>query len=190
MLSFSSPLKRQAQALYVAIVAQARQPFLYRDFGIADTLDGRFDAIILHMFPVIRRLKRTPEARMLSLARLLQEAFIADMDRSLREMGVGDTGVGHRIKKMGGALGGRLRAYESAVNDVAAMREALVRNVYRGVPDTRVSALAAYVAECIAGLDRQAVADIASGEPCFVQANAASGGTCSGDVASSASVAP
>jgi cytochrome b pre-mRNA-processing protein 3 len=186
-LLFSSPLKRQAQALYVAVVAQARQPFLYKDFAIPDTLDGRFDAIILHMFPVIRRLKRTPEARMLSLARLLQEAFISDMDRSLREMGVGDTGVGHRIKKMGGALGGRLRAYETAVGDEAAMYEALVRNVYRGVLNDHVPALAAYVAECVAQIDQQAPAEIASGKPCFAQRNASA---CSEGGTLSASVAP
>src|SRR5262245_47098433 len=108
-MMFASPLKRHAQALYVALVEAARRPFLYTDFSIPDTLDGRFDAIVVHLFLLVRRLRQEPGARNLALARHLQEAFIADMDRSLREMGVGDTGVGHRIKKMGGALAGRLR---------------------------------------------------------------------------------
>lgn len=30
--------------------AQARQPVFYQEYGVPDTLDGRFDVIVLHMF--------------------------------------------------------------------------------------------------------------------------------------------
>jgi len=178
-----SPVKRQAQQLYVAVVEQSRQPFLYKDLAIPDTLDGRFDAIILHMFLIVRRFRREPTARFLSLARMLQEAFISDMDRSLREMGVGDTGVGVRVKKMAGALAGRMRAYEAAA-DESAMAEALARNVYRGAAGhaEHVRQLAAYMLKGIAVLDTRTASEIAAGDIAFAaQANESSGGAASSD---------
>ena len=37
--------RRAVESLYAEVMAQARQPVLFRDFGIPDTLDGRFDAL-------------------------------------------------------------------------------------------------------------------------------------------------
>src|ERR1700753_3197037 len=34
--------------LYGAIVAQARLPVFYQSYGVPDTVDGRFDLIVLH----------------------------------------------------------------------------------------------------------------------------------------------
>ena len=50
-----------AQRLYEAIVAQGRRPEFYRVWGVPDTLDGRFDMIVLHSFLVLHRLKRNRE---------------------------------------------------------------------------------------------------------------------------------
>ena len=36
-------------ALYGAIVAQARLPAFYRDYGVPDTVEGRFELIVLHL---------------------------------------------------------------------------------------------------------------------------------------------
>ena len=44
------PNKRQEgtiRSLYGAIVAQARQPRFYREYGVPDTVNGRFDMIVL-----------------------------------------------------------------------------------------------------------------------------------------------
>lgn len=176
-LTLLSPVKKQAQQLYIAVVEQARQPFLYKEFAIPDTLDGRFDAIVLYLFLAVRRLRREPAARYLHLARLLQEAFISDMDRSIREMGVGDTGVGMRVKRMAGALAGRIRAYEAAA-DENAMAEALTRNVYRGAPGNTETArhLAAFMLAGIAATDQRTAAEIAAGQLSFgAYANEGSG---------------
>jgi cytochrome b pre-mRNA-processing protein 3 len=35
-------------ALYGAVVAQARLPHFYQEYGVADTVLGRFDMIVLH----------------------------------------------------------------------------------------------------------------------------------------------
>jgi cytochrome b pre-mRNA-processing protein 3 len=122
----------EAHALYVAIVAQARQPFLFEAFGVPDTVDGRFDMISLHIFLVLRRLKSDVD-RTADLAQCLFDTMFADMDRSLREMGAGDLGVGRRVKEMATAFYGRLSAYEKALQskDRDTLRDAVVKNIFR-----------------------------------------------------------
>lgn len=142
------PVKQQAHDAYLHIVTQARRPVFYADWKVDDTVDGRFDVILLHLFLVIARLEaETVTPRIQDFIRILSEVFFADMDRSLREMGSSDTGVGIRIKKMAQAFYGRLKAYSDSMDDDAAFAEALKRNAYREQPvaDDAVSALAAYM---------------------------------------------
>ena len=126
------PARREhAHALYVAVVEQARRPVFYARLGVPDTLDGRFDMIVLHAFVVLRRLRRIgPEG--VATGQTLFEVMFADMDRNLREMGVGDLGVGRRVKAMTKAFMGRVGAYERAcAAGGASLGAALERNVYR-----------------------------------------------------------
>jgi cytochrome b pre-mRNA-processing protein 3 len=46
-----------ARRLFDAIVAQSRRAEFYQHFGVPDTLDGRFDLMVLHVFMVIERLQ-------------------------------------------------------------------------------------------------------------------------------------
>lgn len=141
-----------AHALYIALVAQARQPFFYETLEVPDSVDGRFDMILLHVFLYTRRL-RTEEARDAhTLATAITDVFFDDMDRNLREMGVGDLSVGKKIKKMADALNGRFVAYEKAMEDKESLVFALTRNVYGTVKpqETNVAALADY---CMAAAD-------------------------------------
>ena len=52
------PRQRSADALYMSAVEQARQPEFYSNMGVPDTVDGRFDMIALHVFLILRRLKK------------------------------------------------------------------------------------------------------------------------------------
>jgi cytochrome b pre-mRNA-processing protein 3 len=126
----------EAHALYVAIVAQARQPFLFEEFGVPDSVDGRFDMISLHIFLVLRRLKADVD-RTADLAQCLFDTMFADMDRSLREMGAGDLGVGRRVKDMATAFYGRLSAYEKALqsSEPTVLQNAVERNIFRDDAD-------------------------------------------------------
>ena len=108
--------KDHAHVLYVAIVNQARQPFLFDKFGGPDTVDGRFDMISLHVFLILRKLNND-EYKVKGLSQSLFDTMFADMDRSLREMGAGDLGVGKRVKAMATAFYGRLSAYEKAIEN-------------------------------------------------------------------------
>src|SRR5262245_25415781 len=89
---------------YRSIVAQSRQVKFYADWGVPDTVTGRFDMISLHMALMLRRLSGDPVGR--PFAQALVEVFFRDMDRSIRELGVTDIGVPNRVKKMGKAFYG------------------------------------------------------------------------------------
>src|ERR1700722_14709421 len=143
-----SAARQQAFDTYVQIVAQARNVVFYKDWQVEDTLDGRFDVIVLHLFLVISRCEEEvsrPDVK--SFIRYLSEAFFADMDRNLREMGASDTGVGIRVKKMAQAFYGRMKAYKETIGDETILAEALIRNAYREKPVSReaVASLAAYM---------------------------------------------
>ncbi len=125
--------ERAGYELYGAAVAAARQPWFYRELGVPDTLDGRFDLVGLHAFLVIRRLSALPPPGP-DVSQAVFDAMFSDMDINLREMGVSDLAVGKRVTAMWEAFHGRAAAYETALagDGDAALAEALARNVWRG----------------------------------------------------------
>ena len=122
-------VEQQARQYYAELVTQSRTTELYTHCGIPDTLDGRFEAVILHVFMEEIRLKSSQDTSEQWL-RLLHESFFADMDRSLREGGVGDTGISKRVQRMASGFYGRLTSYHDAWGDDAAFKDALLRNAY------------------------------------------------------------
>ena len=122
-----------ARRLYDAIVTQGRRPEFYRDWGVPDSLDGRFDMIALHSFLVLHRLKRDHDATA-ELAQNLFDTLFLDMDRALRELGAGDLGVGKRVKAMARGFYGRVAAYENGLStSEEALGKALERNLFATV---------------------------------------------------------
>ena len=125
----------KVRPLYDAIIAEARLPHWYVEGRVADSIDGRFDMVNAVLALVLIRMEALGgEAEMPSS--LLAESFVTDMDGQLRELGIGDIGVGKHIGRMMGALGGRLGAYRDGFGTGGDPRDALLRNVYRGqTPD-------------------------------------------------------
>lgn len=121
------------ERLYQSILTASRQPDLYLEFELPDSLDSRFDMLCLHVSLVMMRLRLLPEEVHKPLNQELFDRFFADMDFTLREMGVGDLGVGKRVRKMSEAFMGRLTAYSEALtkDDSDALALALARNVRR-----------------------------------------------------------
>lgn len=126
----SGPDPREAlRPLWHRVVELSRDPALYRDDGVADTVSGRFDTITVFLATVLLRMERD---RVLAReAALLTELFVADMDGQLRESGVGDMIVGKRMGKLVSVLGGRLGALRTALaaEGEAELEAALARNV-------------------------------------------------------------
>ena len=158
-----------AARLYESLVAQARSAAFYRDCQVPDSLDGRFELIALHVFLLLHRLKASyPQTE--SLAQDLHDVFFADMDRSLREMGAGDLGVGKRVKRMAEALYGRIPAYEAALENERSAAEALRRNLYgtaESVDDESLKAMAGYLRAQVAALAAQDSASFLAGRVDF-----------------------
>lgn len=163
------PHNDTAHHLYLEVAGQARQPVFYRHGGVPDNLDGRFDMLALHMFLVLRRLgAKHCGSDAAELAQNLFDVMFGDMDRSLREMGVGDLTVGKRIREMSEAFYGRVEAYEAglqAVDENVALMAALARNLYRGhaPAEGRLAQMAIYMRQAAEALAAQADDDLLAG---------------------------
>lgn len=133
-------------AVYRAIVAQSRHPRFYAEWGVPDTVTGRFDMICLHMVLLFRRL-RSESRQVRQFSQAVFDLFFKDMDRSLREMGAGDLAVPKKIQKMGNLFYGLLTSLNEAMDraDSAAVEAVLARNLFEANATASVSLLADYL---------------------------------------------
>lgn len=168
--------ERAGFELYTAAVAAARAPFLFRELGVPDTIDGRFDVVGLYVFLVIDRLRRAA-APGPNLAQAVFDAMFSDMDVNLREMGVGDLSVGKKVRTMWEAFNGRARAYAMPLEagDVPALAAALTRNVWRSAAPVSMNAerLARLALAQRAHLAGQTLDRLKTGEVAFLSAEEA-----------------
>lgn len=157
-------------ALYSRIIEKARDPAFYASLGVPDTVDGRFDMIVLHAMLCLRRL-RGQGAAAETRGQELFDLMFKDMDQSLREIGVGDMSVGKHIKRMAQAFYGRAEQAEAGLdaklNDPAstALELALCANVYRKAPpaDGAIAAMQDYLIRADRHVAAQAPAEIVAG---------------------------
>jgi cytochrome b pre-mRNA-processing protein 3 len=151
--------------LYGMIVAQARLPCFYRDYGVPDTVNGRFDLIVLHLALVLDPLMRDPAQR--EAGQALFDHFCQDMDNNLREIGISDLKVPKEMRRMGEAFYGRAQAYAAALaaDGDQALIETVARNIYGAPPPAPPAAarLAAYIREAVREVAAQDGAAVAVG---------------------------
>jgi cytochrome b pre-mRNA-processing protein 3 len=117
---------------YGMIVAQARAAAFYSGYGVPDTVQGRFDLIVLHLVLVLERLGRAGAAR--GFRQESFDVFCRDLEDNLREMGVGDLAVPKEMRRFGEAFYGRQAAYLAALaaSDERELERALTRNIFQG----------------------------------------------------------
>jgi len=152
--------RRAAHSLYTEIITQARQPEFYLQRQVPDSLDGRFDLIVLHAFVVMRGLGRVEGAgreAARGVSQALFDLMFADMEQNLRELGVSDMAVGKRVKQMAQAFYGRVAAYDQGLAEGEdALIAALRRNLYGAADpqpaDDVVAEMAAYLRQQDAAL--------------------------------------
>ena len=165
-----SPAKLAGRALYAHVSAAARRPVFYVEGEAPDTPEGRFEIYLLHLVLVLRRLKGDgPEAKAVSQA--LFDAFVRGLDDGLREMGVGDLSVGKKMRKLGEAIYGRIRAYDAALAEdrpVEAVAALLTRTLYGEERRAGARFLAGYVLQAAGDLDGQATLDLLEGRMAFL----------------------
>lgn len=160
---------RSIDELYGAIVAQARRPAFYRDYGVPDTVQGRFDLIVLHLVLLIDRLGRGADAGR-GIGQRLFDVFCRDLDDNLREMGVGDLAVPKRMRGFGEAFYGRQAAYLAAfaASDERELEKTLRRNIFVDA-DSGATRLAHYVRAARRRFEDQEDSALLRGEVAFPQ---------------------
>ena len=147
-----APPRGTIEAIYGMIVTQARLPSFYRDLGVPDTVNGRFDLLVLHLWMVLRRF-RSAEADA-NHSQALFDRFCDDMDANLREMGVGDLTVPKRMQAFGEAFYGRVAAYDLALSlGEEPLAQALCKNILNGQDIVKARRLAIYTEMAIAALE-------------------------------------
>jgi cytochrome b pre-mRNA-processing protein 3 len=174
------PNARIIRALYGMIVAQARSVAFYTSYGVPDTVEGRFDLIVLHLVLLLRRLEgegvtgpldqSVRQSADLGLGQKLFDAFCQDLDDNLREMGVGDLAVPKRMRGFGEAFYGRRAAYSAALAaaDKQELEKALARNIFEVTgADARATRLARYTRAAANQLDAEEEAALMAGTVTF-----------------------
>jgi cytochrome b pre-mRNA-processing protein 3 len=163
---------RLALGLYQELVNQARTPAFYRDLGVPDTPEGRFELVGLHVALVLRRL-RFEGAPGSALGQELFDLMVADLDESLRQIGIGDLSVGRQVRRLAGHFYARLKALDDAF--AAAPERALQAmartNVYHGgapPSERQLAALVRYLIAAEATLRAQPGVRLLAGRARFV----------------------
>lgn len=155
----------QVIATYTAIVAQARQPHFYASLDVPDTVDGRFELVMLHTILVLERLRGGSETDT-AFSQDLFDLFFEDMDGTLREMGVGDVTVPKKVKKMAEAFYGRAAVYSQALQDggTQSLAQAVDRNLFADDPRSPAAhAIARYIRAAADALGAQPTDQILGG---------------------------
>lgn len=160
--------QEKARALYFAAASQARQPAFYQEMAVPDTVDGRFEMTVLHVFLVMNALGKENQ----KLVQALFDRMFKVSDQTMRQAGIGDLSVPRHMKRMMKAFNGRAHAYATALQS-GQMADALRRNVYgtmENAPHPAIMRLEAYVIDSANSLNAQ---DIIDGRMNFAQADAA-----------------
>ena len=143
-----------AHLLYGDLVNHARSERFYRELGVPDTPEGRFEIIGLHAALLMRRLKGEGGPGR-ALGQALFDLMFADMDASLRELGVGDLSVGKQVKRLAGQFYARLAALERVLGatEPGLLAPILEANVWQGGAPPSAAQVEA-LADCLVAAER------------------------------------
>lgn len=167
-----APYAQAAEQAYARMLQTVRAPEFYKNYGVPDTFDGRFDLLMIHIFITVNRLIAEGQAG-LDFNQALFDMTFADMDQTLREAGIGDMGVPKHQRRMMKAFNGRMHAYDEALKaGDGAMVIALRRNLYgtledESVPDTQK--ILRYIKDSMAVMAALPANDILKGQVAFAQ---------------------
>ena len=174
-----------SRKLYQRIVMQARQPSFYSVAKVSDSVDGRFELIVLHLFILLHCFRHDPITA--SISQDLVDAMTEDMDRALRQLGVGDLKIGREVRTMAATMHVRLRSYEVALEGEDEMLSRVLSDSFCSDPvtafDADVELMTIYVRRAIEGISRLPCRDLIQGHIVFPQLikNTNHGCSCGGD---------
>lgn len=123
--------------MYKSVMDQARQPAFFTAMAVPDSIEGRFDMLMVHSILALRRLKAIKGGQAEEAAdrsQNLADVLFKDLDRALRETGVGDPSMPKKMNKLAAAFFGRGKAFGEALDsaDQASVVEVVNRNITDG----------------------------------------------------------
>ena len=118
--------------IYQKIVNFSRNKIFYTKYSVPDTIDGRFDMLVLITIIVVHRLSKIKNEGV-ELSQKIFDIVFKDMDYSLRELGAGDVSVANNMKKLISSYMGRQKIYLKAFKseDEKFLALALKNNIFR-----------------------------------------------------------
>ena len=124
--------------------------------------------LALHVYMLARRFKRENSEDSQVLSQKVFDHFIDDLDRALRELGVGDTTVPKRKKKMVRSFYGQIEDFDRNLDagDMEAMSEKISTrylNEDNGFTSENSGKLANYMLSVDRELDNQSYSSISAG---------------------------
>ena len=166
---------RLSEILYKLIVRQSRKIEFYKNLQIPDTIDGRFELIVLHFFLLERTLDKDIKEDQLVYQELL-EIMYKDFDMSLREIGVGDLSVGKKIYHMTEAFSGRLFTYRKFNNkkNFNGIESAIKRNIYgtiKNIDFKNVKIIKSYIIDSMEVIDKTQIYKVSENSSIFINLN-------------------
>ena len=118
--------------IYQKIIKFSRNKIFYTKYKVPDTIDGRFDMIVLITIIVVFRLSKIKEEG-IELSQIIFDIVFKDLDFSLRELGAGDVSVANNMKKFISSYMGRQKIYLKAFKncDEKFLALAFKNNIFR-----------------------------------------------------------
>jgi len=118
--------------IYQKIVKFSRNKIFYTKYKVPDTIDGRYDMLVLITILVVFRLSKIKDEGVV-LSQKIFDTIFKDLDFSLRELGAGDVSVANNMKKLISSYMGRQKIYTKAfnINDKNSLALAFKNNIYR-----------------------------------------------------------
>ena len=118
--------------IYQKIVNFSRNKIFYTKYNVPDTIDGRFDMLVLITIIVVHRLSKIKNEGS-ELSQMIFDVVFKDLDYSLRELGAGDVSVANNMKKLISSYMGRQKIYVKAFKskDEKLLALAFKNNIFR-----------------------------------------------------------
>ena len=118
--------------IYQKIVNFSRNKIFYTKYSVPDTIDGRFDMLVLITIIVVHRLSKIKNEGS-ELSQKIFDIVFKDLDYSLRELGAGDVSVANNMKKLISSYMGRQKIYVKAFKseDEKLLALAFKNNIFR-----------------------------------------------------------
>ena len=122
---------RRGQALFDLAVSEARRPHWFVEGQVPDTLNGRFAVLATIVALLTVRLEREgDEGQQASVA--LTERLVESLDTEIREMGLGDPTLGKQVRKLVGAVSGRVERWQSLTGSDGSWNDEVRQSLYLG----------------------------------------------------------